>query len=312
VDLALFFVLPLIGGFAFVTQLSLLRYRTGREESQRLYYRAALWGLILAAVAAGLHKYEQHASGTYQVFAARLAADAVVPLLEKERSSGSSALSQAAASMRVEMAVICIYALVLGALAPLWNGLLQVCDWMWVRLALGAHRRSFLDRINLRAISDPLEKLIAKSLYSGTLIQVTLSNSKVYVGSVLESLDPGSPAKYFRIQPWMSGYRGLDGTVEFNTFYDAILAAFEADPTRRSVVETFQLVIPIDKILTASGFDVQAYERFLEERRSAEDPDDDHTLTVPPSAEAHQGHAQVATAASTHAAPAEPSHGDDG
>jgi hypothetical protein len=95
---------------------------------------------------------------------------------------------------------------------------------------------------------------------------VTLSNSKVYVGSVLESLDPGSPAKYFKIQPWMSGHRGEDGMVQFNTFYDDILSAFQADPGKRAAVETFQLVIPIDKVLTASGFDVQAYERFLRER----------------------------------------------
>ncbi|HEY4068365.1 MAG TPA: hypothetical protein VGM74_15800, partial [Burkholderiaceae bacterium] len=76
----------------------------------------------------------------------------------------------------------------------------------------------------------------------------------------------GSPAKYFKIQPWMSGYRGADGTVTFNTFYDEILADFEADPAHEAAIETFQLVIPIDKVLTASGFDVQAYERFLEER----------------------------------------------
>lgn len=43
-DLALFFVLPLIGAFAFATGFDLLRYRTGRQDSQRLYYQAAMIG----------------------------------------------------------------------------------------------------------------------------------------------------------------------------------------------------------------------------------------------------------------------------
>jgi hypothetical protein len=48
-------VLPVIGGFAFITRFTLLRYWTGREESQRLYYRAAFWGIVFAAIAALLH-----------------------------------------------------------------------------------------------------------------------------------------------------------------------------------------------------------------------------------------------------------------
>ena len=44
-DLALFFILPLIGGFAFATGFDLLRYSTGRQDSQRLYYQAAKIGV---------------------------------------------------------------------------------------------------------------------------------------------------------------------------------------------------------------------------------------------------------------------------
>ncbi len=273
-DLTLFFVLPLIGGFAFVTKLSLLRYKTGREEAQRLYYRAALYGVVLAIAAALLHEAAQRWSGPYAAFTRNAIATVLLPLLEKDRSTATLALSAPAQAIRVELAIVCIYAFMLGALAPLWNLALALADALWVRVAPPPLRRSFLDQLNLRAITDQLEKLLAQSLFSASLVQVSLSNSKVYVGSVLESLDPGSPAKYFKIQPWMSGYRGDDGTVTFNTFYDEILADFEADPEHQAAIETFQLVIPIDKVLTASGFDVQAYERFLEERGAGNADDD--------------------------------------
>ena len=57
-DLALFFILPLIGGFAFATGFDLLRYRTGRQGSQRLYQPAAMIGVPLAVVDSALHFYD--------------------------------------------------------------------------------------------------------------------------------------------------------------------------------------------------------------------------------------------------------------
>ena len=41
-DLPLFFTLPLIGGFAFVTGFFLLRWRSARQDAQRLYYLVEL------------------------------------------------------------------------------------------------------------------------------------------------------------------------------------------------------------------------------------------------------------------------------
>ena len=271
-DITLFFVLPLIGGFAFVTGFLLLSYKTGRQEAQRLYYRAALYGVILAIGAAILHLTAHTVGSAYSRTVDRTANAVLVPLFEKDHSAASLPMSAAALSVRLDLAIICLYAFVLGALTPVWNLILRLTDRIWLMAAPPKWRRSFLGMLNLRAITDQLERLLAKSLSSGSLIQVTLSNSKVYVGTVLESLDPTSPAKYFKIQPWMSGHRAEDGTVEFTTFYDDVLAAFERDETKRAVVESFQLVIPIDKVLTASGFDVAAYERFLEGR--APGPDD--------------------------------------
>ena len=92
--------MPLIGGFAFVTRLSLLRYKTGREESQRLYYRAALCGVVLAVVAGVLHEVGQRLSAAYAAFAKDIASTVPLPLLEKDRSAISLPLSPAAQAVR--------------------------------------------------------------------------------------------------------------------------------------------------------------------------------------------------------------------
>ncbi len=270
-DLALFFVLPLIGGFAFATTFDLLRYRTGREDSQRLYYRAALIGVLLAAGGATLHvvlaRLPAYATGIRG-----LSAQLVVPLLEKERGAGTTALSQTAQDLRIEAVLACLYGFVLGVLTPIWNLVIRLADALWTRLPFLPPRASFLDRLNLNAITDQLERLIAESLAGKTLVQVTLSNSKVYVGSVHESLNPASPAKYFKLQPWLSGYRSSkDGRVDFNTYYDTVLASLETSDAASEVAASFQLVIPIDKVVSASGFSLEAYEKFELDRLDRDD-----------------------------------------
>ena len=170
-DLALFFVLPLIGGFAFATTFDLLRYRTGREDSQRLYYRAALIGVLLAMTGAALH-YLLARLPTYGSWT-RAITDAVVsPLLEKERSSGTVQLSALAQSMKVQAVIACFYGFVLGVATPAWNRAIRALDWLWTHLPVLPRRASFLDRLNLNAITDQMERLITQSLLDKTLVVV--------------------------------------------------------------------------------------------------------------------------------------------
>jgi hypothetical protein len=272
VDLALFFVLPLIGGFAFATGFDLLRYRTGRQDSQRLYYQAAKIGVVLAVVGAVLHLCLTTVPAYASVIRS-ITSDLVGPLLEKERSAGTVAVSAAAQGLKVHAVFACLWGFALGVATPVWNGGIRALDWAWTRLA---GRGSFLDRLNLASITDQMERLITESLINKTLLQVTLNNGKVYVGSVHESLNPASPAKYFKIQPWMSGQRSSkDGRVEFNTFYDQVLASVEGGDAMGEVAASFQLVIPIDKVVTASGFSLEAYERFELDRLDREDREKD-------------------------------------
>jgi hypothetical protein len=197
VDLALFFVLPLIGGFAFVTGFMLLRFRTGREDAQRLYYRAALYGVWLALAAGLAHVSARAWLMAYADFSSRISATLISALLERDKTTATVQISAAAARMRADVVLVCVYALALGAAAPIWSWIVAGADRMW--LAMG--RRSFLDRLNLAAITDQLERLMAESLYLASAVQITLSNSKVCVGVVLQSPDPALPAKHVTIQP---------------------------------------------------------------------------------------------------------------
>jgi hypothetical protein len=286
VDLALFFVLPLIGGFAFSTGLDLLRYQTGRQDSQRLYYLAAMIGVLLALVGAALH-VGLSSVPAYASAIRGVTVDLVSPFLEKERGAGSLPLSAVAQGLRIQAVFACLWGFALGVATPVWNRCIRVLDWGWTRLPLTPRRTSFLDRLNLNAITDQMERLITESLINRTLLQVTLNNSKVYVGSVHESLNPASPAKYFKIQPWLSGYRSSeDGRVDFNTFYDKVLAAVDESDAMGEVATSFQLVIPIDKVVTASGFSLQAYEQFELERLNREDQEQEGER--PPAAEPSQ------------------------
>jgi hypothetical protein len=251
VDLPLFFTLPLIGGYAFVTGFFALRWRSARQDAQRLYYRAAVWGGVLTLVAASLHLLlllwpaYRHGYDWLDV-------GFLQPLLTVK-----DPLPAASTLIRSHVALVCVYALLFGVSATLWGrALLWIASRFDVRLSVMA---------NLNAITDPLESLLARSLLNGEAIQVTLSTGKVYVGYVLEAADPDLPTKFIRMQPLMSGQRNADGQVEYTTFYDQILAEFEANPETQSAVASFQQVIPVDKVVTLSGFNLDAYVHFLAE-----------------------------------------------
>ena len=251
-DLPLFFTLPLIGGFAFVTSLWSLRWRSARQDSQRLYYRAAVYGVLIAAGVAVAHaallELPSYRRGFEWIYASFLK-----PLFTTKDAPPEPTLI-----IKAHVALVCVYALALGIVAP------QVLNRVGRLWGSGRDTRVVA---NLASITDPLELLLSRSLLNGEAIQVTLSTGKMYVGYVLEAPDPDLPTKFIKVQPLMSGQRGSDGQVNYTTFYDEILTEFEANPDMRAELDTFQLVVPVDKVVTLSGFSLDAYVHFLSDRQ---------------------------------------------
>lgn len=294
-DVALLFFLPLLGGFLFVVSFYGTRYRVARQETQRVYYQAAFWGALLSV--AGLifhHQLERH-SESYKATVDYLRQHMVDPLLERPTTAGAPAPSAASVLARGELAFACIWGFLLGAATPLLNILIVVVDWMWVlALARRMGLPSLRQMINRSSIRDQFELLLTEALIQANQVQVTLINQKVYTGWVTQSVNPESQEKYVRLQPTLSGFRSKDtGEVQFTTKYSDVLR----NETDKRKLRSFQIVIPIDKVISASGFDPTAYHKYQESRVSSSTPDEPSKHEVEHSGEltVHLVGAQVAT-----------------
>ena len=265
-DVALLFFLPLIAGFRFVQTCVFTSYRAARQDTQRLYYQAAVWGIVLAVLGFFLHRW---ASGWswYRPIATGVIDGFVSPLLERTSASGTPIDSKATAAIRVDLAFACGWALLLGLATPLFNRLVAAIYAGWTLLtAVDERPRSLVSAVNYLSITDQFEMLLADALRRAGQIQCTLSNQKVYVGWVTQSPNPLGQEKYFRIQPSMSGFRSKDdGRVTFTTYYDDILQKYKTDPER---LRWYEIVIPMDKIVSAAGFDLTAYVEFQKKPRA--------------------------------------------
>lgn len=267
-EISLFFFLPLISGFIFVSAFLPMRYWAARVETQRLYYYAALWGSIFVGLGGVIHFGLKAHWLTYETGIAWLYNGYINPLLERPLAANAATLSISATTVRADVLVICTWALLIGIMTPVANLVLRLVDYACVRfLFKGNAEKSPLRRLNRSAITDGIELLLADAAIRQGHIQVTLSNGKVYVGTVIESRDPASTLESFRLQPLMSGYRDQEkGTVEYNTFYDAVLQQLATAGNGNSLARTFQIAIPLDKVVMLSGFDLAAFKTFQQNR----------------------------------------------
>ena len=266
-DVALLFFLPLIGGFLFVETSYFTRFKAARQETQRLYYKAAACGVLLSVIGFVVHRLLLREATSYAAFVAFLSTNVIGPLFERPVSTVAPALSPQLVSVRVDLAFACAWGFAIGASTPLSNGVVYAVDRAWFHLvARRLGRPSLISAINQHATTDQIEILLTEALRHSSQVQVTLSTQKVYVGWVTKSVDPRGQEQFLRLQPSLSGYRSTD-TVElhFTTFYDAVLDRHDSDVRLRS----YQIVIPIDKIVSASGFDLEAYAEFQAARTPA-------------------------------------------
>lgn len=134
-------------------------------------------------------------------------------------------------------------------------------------------------RVLKRYDTNALERLFADAQDHNQMVMLTIDSGKVYVGLIKSTPpNPGSDDSYIRILPVLSGYR-KDGTheVEFTTTYaEAIQQTVrEGDSnegprlrddhlpqTKKLRLDDFIKVVPINQIVTAGKFDPGAYRAF--------------------------------------------------
>ena len=283
-DVALLFFLPLLGGFVFVRTSLLTRYAAAHVETGHVYYSASLSGLLFAVLGLVLHVLLAHTSYPYALLSRDLRLYLIEPLLAHGEGPWMPDHSQWGGpvdprlEVRALLAFASLWGCALGLATPLWNLLLRAGTAAWDGLrratleapagGAGAARPflTSIQRIHLATIKDSLERLLVRSMCEYAEILVTLDNAKVYVGYVVE-FDPVGPARHVTLQPLMSGYRdAATREVRYTTFHSQVLreALQELGGAAgvRDMLQSFRIVIPIARITTVSGFDLEAFRRF--------------------------------------------------
>jgi hypothetical protein len=124
----------------------------------------------------------------------------------------------------------------------------------------GSNRWLKEDGEKLRVLRDEgnrLELLLHRAFKESKPILMTVSNRKIYVVSLL-GFSPTLDRKYVAVLPYRSGYRDSSTLAPtFLTDYVPIYADLRKNPESADKFDDFELVLPIDDIVSAT---IYAYE----------------------------------------------------
>jgi len=127
------------------------------------------------------------------------------------------------------------------------------------------------DLVYQRAIRNrDFERLVYRAIRQSSLLQVSMSNGKVYVGYVIRTIDPDAERTELRMLPVLSGYRDDTGTVIFKNKYSHVLNILSDDFVEIDCINTdeemddigladFEIVLPYGEIRHSSLFDYFIY-----------------------------------------------------
>ena len=219
-DLAAVFLLSLLGGYCFAYIWRLTAYTTKRIDGHHLYFRAALWETMFFGIALALRLALIRNFPAYQNFELALV-DYLRPALKEEPG-----LALAGQTRRLEWVVTTIYSLMLGTVCSAMLNRFTPRQWA-LRRSVGPFY-SFLLKVQQEAIP----------------VSLTLNTGKVYIGIVVEDLDPIREPVAVTLRPIFSGIRDAEGRL----------------PTEWS--PQFELTIRADDIVTAAPFSAAIYSEF--------------------------------------------------
>lgn len=220
-------LLPLLGGYLFLSYCNLTRFNTNRHSGHRLIFHAAAAGLGFLTFAFLVVLY---LSRRWPVFAAWWQSAVSIPYL------GTSLL-----------------ACLLGALLP------------WPINLIPYFRKEEANQRAIEHASDHLEILLSRACRETKAVSVTLKSRKVYIGLVTRTHDPLFDRKYIQLLPMKSGFRdsatlALMLTVDYTAAYAKIIQA--ETNVLAAGVQDFEIVIPVSEIQSVNLFDATTYHLF--------------------------------------------------
>jgi hypothetical protein len=215
-------LLPLLGGFLFFFTAHLFRFGAQRLEGYKLLFQSAIAGVILSLFA--------------RLIVLGIAISPAGEWLERHWLIFSPIAFSATGAL----------SMILGPVAALTLNL-------------------FIDKdqakqIEVRRNGNPLIRLFYQASQEHFLISVTMDSRKWYVGWILESPSLLPEERYFRLLPYMSGYRDKDTLETFRTvFYEDVLNMPELDK------DELVLTLPLDAIRIAGRFNEDVYNEYFAE-----------------------------------------------
>jgi hypothetical protein len=221
-------LLPLLGGYIFITQWNRTRFNVMRIDGHRLLFQAATAGAVFLLSALLI-------STLCRWWGIGLSLDFYWHSSVPFDHSGKAAI-----------------AFLLGAL--LWKPLNYFTD-----------KRKGIERA-IQNQENPLELMLQKAMTGAHLVLLTVKNGKVYVGFVSDNFNPALPNQYLKLLLTTSGYRDSDTkkvtfTNDYSAVYEQLLSSeAELDPL---VIEGFEIVIPIAEIQSVSFFAPNIYRKYF-------------------------------------------------
>lgn len=227
-------LLPLLGGFAFVSILNSTKWYAVRASRERLIFYAALAGFGSLALVYIIKIFVS------PFFPCGDTLPCVPELWHKH--------------IGFEYSGVSVAALVVAVIAAF---LLNLLPWF--------DRDKQAERIVMKE-GGPLEQFLDAALRTEKDVLVTMTNGKVYVGVIVSSFVPDQRDKTITLLPIWSGYRdGSTHKVLFTVDYEDAYKKIEADhpDDYTDQIKDFRITIPIREIRCATFFSRDAHTRYF-------------------------------------------------
>lgn len=265
---ALAFV-PLLAGYIFVTTWFHTHYLIQREDSQKVYFRAAFWGIWLFLLAFALLSWLR--PDLHQILQFLNSWRGQVILTDGQAKPIDLMFWLAVLSTTLLFGLFggyllnwlfAVWAIPRPELVRLLIRTLRGRDMAFFSNVYGFSKRAAVKRA-IHALNSDLDILLLRAMETNMPISVTLGHGKVYVGYVTGSIEPGEKREMLRILPLVSGYRDGDAMkLKFTTWYVSVYQQFNDQKLSHLRPELFEIVLPLSEVKSVNLFDIHAYNAF--------------------------------------------------
>lgn len=288
-------LLPLVGGYIFITRTYWFRFFTQRADGYRILLNAALAGIVLMVLASGLVELGLLLAGTWSKAQPLIewigqVTHAIAPFPFSGRAGLAFALGVLGWKPINALGGWCHRreAKRLSESKNVW----KLTHWIGQLSEVVQARRVIYDK------ADALEMMLNDALEQRRLILVTTANGKVYMGMLVSNFNPAFPLEDIAMLPLRSGYRHeTEKRTIFTTYYDTVIAEtrqqmeaarakireelpnlsderiaeiIEQHPDKYGREQLFQMVIPRSEIQSVCYFDPGIYDDHFNKPRVVE------------------------------------------